>query len=406
MPTNSWSLFGRSPEVKKRLAVFLACSTGLLILGAGIFIFEFHGFRSDSALSPQRLETRNLKDATSNSSSSLIHDFGIIPPRAIRSCTFIIANPTTSPWRILGLERTCSCTSATIDKPEIPAGGHARVLVEYRASQRAGDVSTKLNVAIEGQRAGFCALTIKAKVREAVTAVPRSVNLHYVAGTPAGNTSPENAAFVVSNFSEQHWDDLRVENVPAWLTVNRIKLPDSTGRDSSAPKQSWRIFVRPSHQSKSLPCTVHSASLYAHPVLHGAMGRNIDDAESGQYLGVRLYKTGLLHVAPIELFLGRVRCRVPVRSTIRITADKALVNVTRTDTLPVVEHDLGHYFHFEVVRSSPLAWEVRTELTPEVPPRPIHGTIVIRFSTNEESVARVKVYAIPFLGREDAAHDS
>jgi hypothetical protein len=134
--------------------------------------------------------------------------------------------------------------------------------------------------------------------------------------------------------------------------------------------------------------------------------RNHDGTESGQYLGVRLYKRGLLHVAPTELFLGRVRCRVPIRSTIKLTADKALVNVTQADTVPVVEHDLGHHFHFEVVQSSPLAWEVRTELTPEIPPRPIRGTIVIRFSTNEECVARIKVYAIPFLDHEGGAHDS
>ena len=181
----------------------------------------------------------NNSPLVSNSKDHVIHaDLGYLQPLSECIHRFTIRNDSTIPWTFRGVHVTCSCTSTRKSGAVIDPMSSGWVEVLYRAPQIEVDDKRHVEVVFQEQLVLPVRLTIDAKIREPIYAVPNRLDFR------STNYSRSFVPITLVRFSDVRWEKVTIVPKDSWLQAT-ITKQDPTLDHFGEMRDAWRIDTIP-----------------------------------------------------------------------------------------------------------------------------------------------------------------
>jgi hypothetical protein len=84
---------------------------------------------------------------------ALKHDFGVIQPKGLRTCSFEVVNPSQTTWTFSHFQTSCRCTVAEVSQEVIAPGGKTRVDLSYKPPDEVMDDHRTVSLVFKGVHA-------------------------------------------------------------------------------------------------------------------------------------------------------------------------------------------------------------------------------------------------------------
>ena len=187
---------------------------------------------ADKLISEQSASQDDLSEDT----TWLEHDFGLMASNASRRHTFVVENNSGSAWTVRKIVKTCNCVVTRLSAPTIQPGKTEHLTVLYVAPGESNDYVTKAILVFRENNVRPVVCAVRAKVREAMTVVPRELSFRHLARGGSRQVS-----FEIHNFGDHDWNTVSVEVSSDWLTAAWV--PIAVTERSDPPRQVWRVTM-------------------------------------------------------------------------------------------------------------------------------------------------------------------
>ena len=186
---------------------------------------------------PQSVGTPNVVSSGSGGILEQEHHFGLTLANEARRHRFRITNPSKSRWTFAGLTTTCSCTVSQVLAPVILPGEVGEVEVSYKAPAATLDDRKRVTAHFAEPEAPVVVLNVAARVREALTATRKTIELPRV-----GRGASFEEFLEIQNYSGGPLATPDVQTRESWLRATVRPLAVTPGPEE--PRQAWRVGVR------------------------------------------------------------------------------------------------------------------------------------------------------------------
>lgn len=110
-------------------------------------------------------------------------DLGYVKPGSRHRITYLVGNPGDVPLEVTSVKTDCGCTTV-VEKPKtIPAGGSARLVVDFVAGKSTGAYTTRAVLLTDSEQRPTIAMTIRANIGVPLAVRPGELDLGPI---PAG----------------------------------------------------------------------------------------------------------------------------------------------------------------------------------------------------------------------------
>lgn len=286
------------------VAVVIVAGISLLVVG-GLF---FSGTDTDSSVAETDRERTPLAPIGDRGPRVIVHDCGVVNPGYAEWVEIPIRNTATISWSVQHIIKSCSCTNASISKPEINPGEEAIFKALFTAGSEAVDVVRGIRLQFQGNHRDDLLIQLKANVRPELLCYPRTIQLSF-----SGSTSTAAQTLYFANYSKAEWTGIDVEalNGKAQVaTPMQLSTSNSTVRQTTLkppPRQLWSVEITPTPASSSGRLTFDQIRVTA-------IGAQIPPVT----VPVTIDGTGIRYFLPRRLFLGECRPRVRRRCDVTI----------------------------------------------------------------------------------------
>lgn len=300
----------------------------------------------ESSEVPQLLPAYAPASETSSgeNANSVFHDFGVVRPGERVTHAFPIRNSDIAVRTIGAIQSGCACTATRATSMVIAPGATEWIEVIYRAPKATADDEQSVIVQFGDEELPDVVLKVRARVREALAAVPDSVVLR----ASSSSRSPE-GSLTLRNYTNTLWDSVEVESSAAWLSAELYPLPAPASPSSAhAAQQLWRAVLRA--ESQSLTAGDHAATLRFF----------VPGTEYEKRAVVRLDVRPPVATAPTQLFFGECSPGARVSRTIRFVFDQQLAPAAAE--FASVENPLEERLALRWKQISATVWALEAEL--------------------------------------------
>lgn len=243
--------------------------------------------------------------------ASLTHDFGVVPPGSVVTCSYSIENTSDFAWTIDRVHVLCRCTVPGSSAPVIAPGQRESVTLQLNCGDDVADIVKAATVYFKEPAASPVRLLIKASVRAPMTPSVREVSF----GSIAADEGSERA-ITLANFGAADWREVRIGSCPEWAEPS-VSSAASTGAVNDAngmigaPRQLWNAIIRVTRQPKAEGC--HQA-----PILFCA-----DSGDQCKvYVSVNVEPA--VRIVPKSLVFGPARPNEACQRVARVIVQKGL----------------------------------------------------------------------------------
>lgn len=281
------------------------------------------------------------------------HDFGIIRPRSVSKCEFIVRNDGHRSWVLDKARVNCVCTVARVSFTEIPSGETGFATVQLRAGDHVGDV--RKSVVLEFKHGvPPVVLPVFAAVRQ-----PMTPDTHEVAFSNVRPKASDKRMVAIRNFSDLDWGSVRVEDSPTWVKVSisrlRKVMQPRRGRGGAIRGTDGAPAAGSPHERQSLALTV---ALHVGELIGGYHNGPIKlRADTGDtcVLQVSAHVTPTVRVVPDTMLFGPVTAETREPRSVRIIlAEPNPASITAAAT-PIS----GSAPRLSVLRIDDRTWQLR-----------------------------------------------
>lgn len=167
----------------------------------------------------QQVESKRNSISESKKNVVVIsNDIGVIRPSSKHKLQFEIPNELGKALTVKALRATCACTVADVNKKTVGPGEKLLVEVEYSAPDRAGKDKRLIFVKFEEDDAPEFALQLVATLKKQVQFFPEEISIPSLR-----KGGEEFQVLKIENRSEFNWRNVRVGELPKWLSVTNPK---------------------------------------------------------------------------------------------------------------------------------------------------------------------------------------